>query len=480
MFSNKPSKGGLRKIFFDYKSFAVFLTFAAIAVLIAIILYRHTSNILKERLQDRLIAIASTAATQFNSSELEQIKDIDDIEKSVFNKVTKQLQSIRAANENIRFAYLMRRTADPMMLEFIADADSLMSREELDRNKNGTIEDDELVPLPGDPYDLSPYPVLKDEAFFHPSVDRELQPDQWGLIMAAYAPIYDESGNAVAIIGLDILVNDFNQKTQETLLPFILFILFLISALSLLTLLLVRLWSDRVEAVKELDRQKDELISIVSHQLAAPITAIKWYIEMLLDGEAGEINKEQKEQLSIMQKVGTDLNDLVSMILDVSRIQLGRMKLDPQPLNLNEFFSEILNVIEPKAKDKEVIFVKEIPNSLPTGKLDKRMTRMTVENLLTNAVKYTPKGGKVFMRVKFTNDTLSFEVEDTGCGIPKADQDKIFGKLFRASNVRNSIEGNGFGLYVAKGAIEGQGGKIWFQSEEGKGTIFFVKLPLGK
>lgn len=480
MFSNKPSKGGLRKIFFDYKSFAVLLTFAAIAVLIAIILYRHTSNILKERLQDRLIAIASTAATQFNSSELEQIKDIDDIEKSVFNKVTKQLQSIRAANENIRFAYLMRRTADPMMLEFIADADSLMSREELDSNKNGTIEDDELVPLPGDPYDLSPYPVLKDEAFFHPSVDRELQPDQWGLIMAAYAPIYDESGNAVAIIGLDILVNDFNQKTQETLLPFILFILFLISALSLLTLLLVRLWSDRVEAVKELDRQKDELISMVSHQLAAPITAIKWYIEMLLDGEAGEINKEQKEQLSIMQKVGTDLNDLVSMILDVSRIQLGRMKLDPQPLNLNEFFSEILNVIEPKAKDKEVIFVKEIPNSLPTGKLDKRMTRMTVENLLTNAVKYTPKGGKVFMRVKFTNDTLSFEVEDTGCGIPKADQDKIFGKLFRASNVRNSIEGNGFGLYVAKGAIEGQGGKIWFQSEEGKGTIFFVKLPLGK
>ena len=236
MFSNKPSKGGLRKIFFDYKSFAVLLTFAAIAVLIAIILYRHTSNILKERLQDRLIAIASTAATQFNSSELEQIKDIDDIEKSVFNKVTKQLQSIRAANENIRFAYLMRRTADPMMLEFIADADSLMSREELDSNKNGTIEDDELVPLPGDPYDLSPYPVLKDEAFFHPSVDRELQPDQWGLIMAAYAPIYDESGNAVAIIGLDILVNDFNQKTQETLLPFILFILFLISALSLLKL----------------------------------------------------------------------------------------------------------------------------------------------------------------------------------------------------------------------------------------------------
>ena len=103
---------------------------------------------------------------------------------------------------------------------------------------------------------------------------------------------------------------------------------------------------------------------------------------------------------------------------------------------------------------------------------------MTIENLLSNAVKYTPEKGEVDFTVTITGNTLHCVVKDTGVGIPKADQEKIFGKLFRASNVRNTVDGNGFGLYVAKGAVEAQGGKIWFESEEGKGTTFFVELPL--
>ncbi|OGJ55641.1 hypothetical protein A2706_00030 [Candidatus Peribacteria bacterium RIFCSPHIGHO2_01_FULL_51_35] len=479
MLENKKNKRAYKKIQIDFKSIAILTFFSILAVFITYVLYSYTSNLLKERLQDRLIAISSTAATQFSVNEIDQIKDINDMKKPAFASIINKLQKIRAANENIRFAYLMRKTNDASTLEFIADADSLTPQDELDVNENGIIEEDEVVPLPGDPYDIEPYPVLKEEAFDHPSVDRELQPDQWGLIMATYAPIVNENGNAVAIVGLDILVNDFYQKTREALLPFIVFILFLILALSLLTLLLMRLWNERVEAVKELDRQKDELISMVSHQLAAPVTAIKWYIEMLLDNETGDLNKEQKEQLITMQKVGADLNDLISMILDVSRIQLGRIKLDPQPLNINEFINEILNVIEPKAKEKEIIFVKEIEKSLPDAKLDKRMTRMTIENLLTNAIKYTSKGGNVLLKMKMMNNNiLRCEVKDTGCGIPKSEHDKIFGKLFRASNVRNNVDGNGFGLYVAKGAIEGQGGKIWFESKENIGSTFFVELPL--
>jgi len=231
------------------------------------------------------------------------------------------------------------------------------------------------------------------------------------------------------------------------------------------------------QELKELDRQKDELLSIVSHQLNTPITSVKWYLEMLLDGDSGELNEEQKKQLMTMQGVTADLVDLVGMILDVSRIQLGRMKVDRAPLDLGVFFSEVLAVIDPRAIVKKQQFIKLIPAALPTAALDKRLMRMTLENLLSNAVKYTPEGGKVELKVEVKGKTLRYSVQDTGCGIPKEDQEKIFGKLFRATNVRNT-EGNGLGLFAAKGAAEAQGGKVWFESESGKGTTFYVEVPL--
>ena len=230
--------------------------------------------------------------------------------------------------------------------------------------------------------------------------------------------------------------------------------------------------------LRELDRQKDELLSIVSHQFATPVSALKWNFEMMLDGDDGKLSKKQEENVKSLQNITNDLSDLVSMILDVSRVQLGRMKMDRQELDLDVFFKEILEVIEPKAEQKKVKFVVSLPKKFPKALLDKRYTRMTIENLLSNAVKYTPANGDVHFDVKIKDKTMYCEVKDTGVGIPKDDQDKIFGKQFRASNVRNEVDGNGFGLYVAKGSVEAQGGKIWFKSEQGKGTTFFVELPL--
>jgi signal transduction histidine kinase len=197
----------------------------------------------------------------------------------------------------------------------------------------------------------------------------------------------------------------------------------------------------------------------------------------MLDGDAGKLTEEQKKQLKTMQGVTADLVDLVGMILDVSRIQLGRMKVDRAELNLSEFFQEVLAVIEPKAQVKKQQFIKSLPKSLPTAMLDKRLMRMTLENLLSNAVRYTPEGGRVELKVEVKDKMLHYEVRDTGCGIPKEEQSKIFEKLFRATNVRNT-EGNGLGLFAAKGAVEAQGGKVWFTSEVGKGTTFFVEVPM--
>ncbi len=230
--------------------------------------------------------------------------------------------------------------------------------------------------------------------------------------------------------------------------------------------------------LKELDTQKDELLGMVSHQLATPVSSIKWYLEMLKDGDLGPLNKDQAEHVTAMYGIGNSMSDLVSMILDVSRIQLGRIRVDKQELDLNTFFHEILATIEPKALEKKVVFVKHIPDPMPKAKLDRRYTNMTIENLLSNAVKYTPEGGNVTCDVKLEDGWMTVTVSDTGMGIPAAEQGKIFGRMYRATNARNAIDGNGFGLYVAKGAVEAQGGKIWFESTEGKGTTFFVRLPL--
>jgi len=145
MLENKKNKRAYKKIQIDFKSIAILTFFSILAVFITYVLYSYTSNLLKERLQDRLIAISSTAATQFSVNEIDQIKDINDMKKPAFASIINKLQKIRAANENIRFAYLMRKTNDASTLEFIADADSLTPQDELDVNENGIIEETAAV-----------------------------------------------------------------------------------------------------------------------------------------------------------------------------------------------------------------------------------------------------------------------------------------------------------------------------------------------
>jgi len=459
-------------------SYLPFIISAVAAVIVVNLVYGETQEILKERLRERLISIAATAALQFEASDVESIQSRDDIGKGAMANIVETMSAIRESNKNLKFIYILRHVDDGELMEFVADADSLAPLEEIDENQNQILDEEEAPPMPGDEYDGSDLPALIEAFDGQASADYELNTDQWGTFLSGYAPILNDDSEVVAVLGIDVEVSEFNVLVRATLIPFLLLSAFLLTTLLVLTIVLVRIWNNRVELVEELDRQKDELLSIVSHQLATPISSVKWYIEMMLDGDLGKITKEQQEHLNSVQSVAADLSDLCGMILDVSRIQLGRVKVEPGPLDLNEFFKEILNVIEPKANEKGVKFTVKMPTTLPTAMLDKRMTRMTIENLLSNAVKYTPKEGSVSFVVELRDHTLYCEVRDTGCGIPKKDQAQIFGKLFRASNVRNQVDGNGFGLYIAKGAIEAQGGKIWFESEENKGTTFFVELPL--
>lgn len=457
-------------------SYLMMFGFTAIILLVNFFLYLRLQELFKERLQQRLLSIVETASVGINESQLAQIKGEESVGTQPYIDTVNYLREIREKNENLKYIYIFRKTDDPGVLQFVADADSIDPYAEIDLNGDGTIDESDLLNVPGDPYEVDEDDLIK-HGFLVATVDNELIQDQWGSFLSAFAPISTPNGQVEELIGIDVEVSDYVRITNIALIPFGLSIIVLLVILFAQTTVLVRMWGSRVELLRELDRQKDELLSIVSHQLATPVSSVKWYLEMLLDGDVGVLSKEQQEYLNTMQSVTHNLADLVSMILDVSRIQLGKMKVDAQPLDLNLFFKEILFAIEPKAKEKEQKFDVSIPNDLPKAMLDKRLTRMTIENLLSNAVKYTPAKGTVKWFMELRGTMLYMEVRDTGCGIPEKDQKQIFGKLFRASNT-GAIDGNGFGLYVAKGAIEAQGGKIWFESKENKGTTFFVELPL--
>ena len=457
--------------------FGVALIAVIIVVGVSWVLYRHTVNLMTQNLHHRLEAIVRTAAVQFDARDLDQLQKESDYLKPEWNRVVNQLIKIRENNDDIVFAYILRKRADdPTQMDFVADSHSLDPYAKIDLDGNGVIDDADALNPPGDTYDDVP-----EEAFVgysSPTTNKELYEDQWGVLLSGYAPIKYANGKTAGVMTIDIRADDFFAITKQTLYPFLFFIGSLVVILFVLVAVIIRIWSKRVQLMAELDKQKDELLSIVSHQLATPVSSTKWYLEMMLDGDFGKLSSEQEKHVKSMQTVISNLADLVSMILDVSRIQLGRMKVDRSDVDLAEAIEEILVVIEPKAEARKVKMNVSLPKNIPVAKLDKRLFRMTLENLLSNAIKYSDKdSGEVEFTVKIENGTLTYYVKDNGCGIPESEQDKIFGKLFRASNAQ-SIDGNGFGLYAAKGAVEALGGSIRFESKENKGTTFFVSLPL--
>jgi two-component system, OmpR family, phosphate regulon sensor histidine kinase PhoR len=226
------------------------------------------------------------------------------------------------------------------------------------------------------------------------------------------------------------------------------------------------------------DRQKDELLSIVSHQLATPISTIRYLLEMFQDGDFGKVTVKQSEQLTKLQTAVSSASELVRMILDVSRIQMGKMQVNRSSCNMEVLLDTIIDIVQPRITEKNIKLVTTITRPMPDMYLDTRLMRMAIENIVTNAIKYTNKNGTIWLEASIKGNKFYCKVTDTGLGVPENEQGMLFNKLFRASNARETTPGTGFGLYVSKGALEAQGGSIRFESKEGKGTTFYIEVPI--
>jgi len=233
-----------------------------------------------------------------------------------------------------------------------------------------------------------------------------------------------------------------------------------------------------VTKAKEIEKTKINFISIASHQLRTPLSALRWIAEMFLNGDLGALTENQKEFLNNMYKSIRQLLNLVNIFLATSRIEEGRIDITPIPTDITALTKEIIDGLKPLITAKN-LHLTMVDQPLPKINLEPEMFRQVMLNLLSNAVNYTPNDGRITVQFELKADHVICSVEDSGIGIPKKDQHRVFEKFFRADNAIAMVpDGTGLGLSLVKSIVLAWNGNIWFVSEEGSGTKFYFTIPL--
>jgi len=228
-----------------------------------------------------------------------------------------------------------------------------------------------------------------------------------------------------------------------------------------------------------IDKAKTEFVSLASHQLRTPATAVKWYSEMLLDKKLGKLSEKQSKYLEEVYHGNERMIKLIDNLLSVSRIELGKMSPKIENVNVKKLLDDVVKEQSSEIKVRKHKIIVDKDGDLPAVQTDPILVRMILQNFLSNAIKYTPNKGQIECALEKKGPKMIFSIKDNGVGIPRNEQKRIFEKLFRASTaLPMDKEGNGLGLYIVRQVAESLKGRVWFESDEGKGTTFYLELPI--
>jgi len=235
-----------------------------------------------------------------------------------------------------------------------------------------------------------------------------------------------------------------------------------------------------ITSEKKLDESKNSFISTASHQLRTPLTSLRWFSEMLMEGDAGRINKNQKTFLNNIYEGVARMINLVNLLLQLARVEAGRVEIEPVAVNLSKMAENVAVAFKADLeKKKQKVAVEAVSGNVPDIYMDYDVAWQVLQNLISNAVRYSSEKGTIKVKIEKKDKFVELSVKDEGIGIPKNQQERIFEKFYRANNAMQAVpEGSGLGLALVKLLVEGWGGSVRFESKEGKGTTFYITVPL--
>lgn len=232
---------------------------------------------------------------------------------------------------------------------------------------------------------------------------------------------------------------------------------------------------------RELARLKDEFVSLASHELRSPLTSISGYVDLLLESDLQRLDEEQQDFLAVVKRNVDRLLRLVNELLDLSRIEAGRIDIRRAPTNASAIIQQAVTLIKPQATAKGQTLLFTPPVGLPNASCDPERLAQIMANLLSNAHKYTPAGGTITVTIQAQDGAIRTSVEDTGIGLSPQEQSELFTRFFRANNAATrEARGTGLGLTITKTLVELHGGQMSVTSSPGRGSTFSFTLPVTK
>lgn len=295
-------------------------------------------------------------------------------------------------------------------------------------------------------------------------------------------PMIDEEGKKEALLSLQMSLSVVDALISRTLFRSYFILSFAVIIVVLLLVANTRLFQYAVLAkkLKEVEQLKDEFISMASHELRTPITSLRGYLSMLAEGSLGELTPLAKEKVVMMAGSADRLNDLVEDLLNVSRIEQGRLSINFEQVDLGMVVRGVMAELDVQARDKNLQFVYQTPTTpLPPLLLDPNRLKQVLINIFGNAVKYTPKGSVIITTVLRDDNIVEIKCADTGLGMTAKEREKLFTKFYRVKNKdTDAIKGTGLGLWITKQLIEMMEGEVLVDSIKGVGTQMTILFPV--
>ncbi len=450
-------------------------TIVFVTVSLGVMFHFQGQHIAEEQLRLRLQSTVSIAALAIDPVSVERVYREKDTQSAAYRRLVLQLESIRALSPGIRFAYIMRKTSDPLTLSFVADADGLLPDSELDTNGNGIVEDDEVPGMPGEPYPIEDIPTLQNEAFVRPVVAEEIIVDQWGRLVSAFAPITNEQGAVIAILGIDMEADAFFQAISTTFSLVSVLLLTLVGAL--LALYVVMVTRERtVDSLRQLDTERTALLDLATHQLGMPLATFRWWLEILRERDNGKFCK--RGDICDQLQEGIDrMDSIIQGLQQAGKLQAFDTSIELSSSSIGAVTRAVIKDLSKTYNLRRQKIVLNIPRDLPKVKLDEKLCSGMLRELIENASWYSPKNSTVYMSATAVRGGIEIQIQDRGYGIPKAELPRIFEQFKRGSNAtRYKPAGNGLGLYIVKRIVQRARGRISIASELGKGTTLTLFL----